>query len=206
MRNLKLYLYAAVGIIIAGLIVYINVLKSKNSELKENYQNSLNNVEAYALENSSLKDQNRVYLYTIDQLNNNKDSLVQKIASLKKEMQLKDKNITNLSYLLSENSKKDTIVFRDTLFVENTKVDTLIVDDWSKVHLTLDYPNVITTNVSFKNEVLIVTHVEKETVNKPFKCALFRFFQKKRDVIYVDVKEQNPYCETKEQKFINIVE
>lgn len=78
------------------------------------------------------------------------------------------------------------------------------------MRLQLESPNIIVANYSFKNEVLVTTYLKKETINPPHKCALIRLFQrlfqKKHDVIHVVVREQNPYCEIKEQKFINRVD
>ena len=64
----------------------------------------------------------------------------------------------------------------------------------------------VVANYSFRNESLVTTYLKKETIDPPHKCALIRLFQKKHNVIHVEVLEQNPYCETKEQKFINIVD
>ena len=109
--------------------------------------------------------------------------------------------------MLSENQKKDSIVFvHDTLFRENIKVDTTLSDNWSKLHLQLEYPNTVLAEYSFKNESLVTTYIKRETVNPPHKCAFIRWFQKKHKVIYVEINEQNPYCEIKEQRFINIVD
>ena len=85
-------------------------------------------------------------------------------------------------------------------------MDTTLTDDWSKLHLQLKYPNTVIADYSFKNESLVTTYLRKETLNAPHKCAFIRWFQKKHKVIHVEINEQNPYCEIKEQKFINIID
>ena len=211
MEKIKIIIEAIIAAIIIGLGTTVAIMSSRINELNQEIAEVTTNIKAYELENSALKDDTIEFQYTIEQLNYSKDSLNQKINKLRKELKIKDKDIKNLQYKLSENQKKDSIVFiHDTLFRENVKIDTVIRDDWSKLNLKLEYPNVVVAEYSFKNESLVTTYLKKETVDPPHKCALIRLFQrlfpKKHNVIHVIVREQNPYCETKEQKFINIVD
>ena len=173
-----------------------------NKEVAE----AVTNIKAYELENSALRDDTIEFQYTIEQLNYSNDSLNQKINKLRKELRIKDKDIQKLQYMVSESHKRDSIIVRDTIFMENVKVDTTLADDWSKLHLQLEFPNTVVADYSFKNESLVTTYLKKETIKPPHKCAFVRWFQKKHKVIHVEVHEQNPYCEIKEQKFINIVD
>lgn len=208
--KIKFIIGAIIAAIIIGLGTTVAIMSSRINELNQEIAEVTTNIKAYELENSALKDDAIEFQYTIEQLNYSKDSLNQKINKLRKELKIKDKDIQKLQYIASENSKKDSVVIHDTLFVEKVKIDTVIRDDWSKLNLKLEYPNVVVAEYSFKNEVLVTTYLKKETVNPPHKCALIRLFQrlfpKKHNVIHVKVYEQNPYCETKEQKFINIVD
>lgn len=207
MKKIKITIGAIIAAIIIGLGTTVAIMSSRINELNQEIAEATTNIKAYELENSALKDDTIEFQYTIEQLNYSKDSLNQKINKLRKELKIKDKDIKNLQYKLSENQKKDSIVFiHDTLFRESVKIDTVIRDDWSKLNLKLEYPNVVVAEYSFKNESLVTTYLKRETVNPPHKCALIRLFQKKHNVIHVEVREQNPYCETKEQKFINIVD
>ena len=209
--KIKFIIDAIIAAIIIGLGTTTAIMNNRINELNQEVAEAVTNIKAYELENSALKDDTIEFQYTIEQLNYSKDSLNQKINKLRKELKIKDKDIKNLQYKLSENQKKDSIVFiHDTLFRESVKIDTVIRDDWSKLNLKLEYPNVVVAEYSFKNESLVTTYLKKETINPPHKCALIRLFQrlfpKKHNVIHVEVREQNPYCETKEQKFINIVD
>ena len=108
-----------------------------------------------------------------------------------------------MQYLLSEAQKKDTIVFRDTLFREPTlKIDTLLGDRWYQMKLGLRYPSTITAELKFVSEKYIMVDYKKETINPPKKCWLLRLFQKKQRVVEVNVVEKNPYIENKQQRFI----
>ena len=206
-QKIKLIIGIVITAIIIALSTTIVIMNNRINVLNYEISNAITNIKAYELENSALRDDTIEFKYTIEQLNYSKDSLNQRINKLRKDLKIKDKDIQKLQYMLSENQKKDSIVFiHDTLFRENIKVDTTLNDNWSKLHLQLEYPNTVLAEYSFKNESLVTTYIKKETVNPPHKCAFIRWFQKKHKVIHVEINEQNPYCEIKEQRFINIID
>ena len=204
--KIKFIIGAIIAAIIIGLGTTTAIMNNRINELNREVAEAITNIKAYELENSALKDDTIEFQYTIEQLNYSKDSLNQRINKLRKELKIKDKDIQKLQYIVSENQKKDSIVVRDTVFIKDVKVDTTLTDDWSKLHLQLKYPNTVIADYSFKNESLVTTYLKKETLNTPHKCAFIRWFQKKHKVIHVEINEQNPYCETKEQRFINIID
>ena len=206
MKKIKIIISSIVAAIIVGLGTTTAVMSNRINKLNCEIAEATTNIKAYELENSALKDNTIEFQYTIEQLNYSKDSLNQKINKLRKELKIKDKDIQKLQYIVSENSKKDSVFIHDTIFREKVKVDTTLGDNWSKLHLQLEFPNIVVANYSFRNESLVTTYLKKETIDPPHKCALIRLFQKKHKVIHVEIHEQNPYCETKEQKFINIVD
>ena len=206
-QKIKLIIGIVITAIIIALSTTIVIMNNRINVLNYEISNAITNIKAYELENSALRDDTIEFKYTIEQLNYSKDSLNQRINKLRKDLKIKDKDIQKLQYMLSENQKKDSIVFiHDTLFRENVKVDTTLNDNWSKLHLQLEYPNTVLAEYSFKNESLVTTYIKRETVNPPHKCAFIRWFQKKHKVIHVEINEQNPYCEIKEQRFINIID
>ena len=206
MKKIKIIIGSIVAAIIVGLGTTTAVMSNRINKLNCEIAEATTNIKAYELENSALKDNTIEFQYTIEQLNYSKDSLNQKINKLRKELKIKDKDIQKLQYIVSENSKKDSVFIHDTIFREKVKIDTTMGDNWSKLHLQLEFPNIVVANYSFRNESLVTTYLKKETIDPPHKCALIRLFQKKHKVIHVEIHEQNPYCETKEQKFINIVD
>lgn len=203
--KIKLIIGLIIVAVIAGLGTTVAVMNNRIDKLNTEVAEATTNIKAYELENLALKDNTIEFQYTIEQLNHSKDSLNQKINKLRKDLKIKDKDIQKLQYILSENQKKDSIIIHDTLFTEKVKIDTTLSDDWSKIHLQLEFPNKVVTEYSFKNESLVTTYLKKETIKPPHKCIFVRWFQKKHKMIYVEVNEQNPYCEIKEQKFINII-
>ena len=203
----KKYIRIGIVILMSLLAISTYTLYTNNQKLKEEISISVSNQKAFIADNSSLKEENRVFKFTVEQLNYYNDSILQKMNDVRKELRVKDDNLKQMQYLLSEATKKDTIVFRDTLFREPTlNIDTLVGDKWYQMKLGLKYPSTITTYPKFVSEKYIITSLKKETINPPKKCWLLRLFQKKHKVLEVEVVEKSPYIENKQQRFIEIVE
>ncbi|MBS5087659.1 MAG: hypothetical protein KHZ36_07585 [Clostridiaceae bacterium] len=184
----------------AGYLLYTN------KQLREKYNTSVENVKAYDAQLGGLKDDNRVFKLTVEQLNYFNDSIVKKLNESRKELGIKDKHIQQLQYELLTASKADTLDLKDTIFVNNFKLDTIVGDKWVKTHLHMKYPSTI----ALKPEVTLERHTfingKRETVNPPKKFFLLRWFQKKHTVVEVTTRELNPYVEEKIQKYIQIID
>lgn len=154
----------------------------------------------------SLNSYNKELQLNIEQLKYSNNITLDKLNKVRKELNIKDKELQKLQYQLSISNKTDTVVYRDTIFKEGIKLDTLIKDDWYSLNLDLEYPSTIIVNPKFKSEKYVVTSLKKEIKGTPKKCWLGRILQKKHNVIRVEVVEKSPYIETKEQVFINIIE
>ena len=154
----------------------------------------------------SLNSYNKELQLNIEQLKYSNNITLDKLNKVRKELNIKDKELQKLQYQLSISNKTDTIVYRDTIFKEDIKLDTLIKDNWYSLNLDLEYPSTIIVNPKFKSEKYVVTSLKKEIKGTPRKCWLGRIFQKKHNVVRVEVVEKSPYIETKEQVFINIIE
>ena len=202
----KKYIRIGIVILVSLLAISTYTLYTNNKKLKEKISISMSNQKAFISENSLLKEENRVFKFTIEQLNHYNDSILQKMNEVRKKLKIKDGDLKQMQYLLSEAQKKDTIAFRDTLFREPTlKIDTLLGDRWYQMKLGLRYPSTIITEPKFVSEKYVIVDYKKETINPPKECAIARWFQKKHKVVEVEVVEKNPYIENKQQRFIEIV-
>ena len=203
----KKYIRIGIVILVSLLAISTYTLYTNNQKLKEEISISMSNQKAFIAENSSLKEENRVFKFTIEQLNYYNDSISQKMNEVRKELKIKDKDLKQMQYLLSEAQRKDTIVFRDTLFREPAlKIDTLLGDRWYQMKLGLRYPSTIITEPKFTSEKYVIMNYKRETIDPPRKCFIARWFQKKNKIVEVEVVEKNPYIENKQQRFIEIVE
>jgi len=204
---MKKYLYLIIGGLIISLVLYGVSNYKELQQYKELYAVSNNNVKAYEATNSKLNKDIREFKFTMDELRSSNDSLNQKLVEAVDKLKLKDKNIKYLQYQASIAHKTDTITIKgDTIFRDNfVALDTIIRDNWYSMDLSLRYPSTIITTPAFKSEKYVVIHAKKEYNSKPSKLFFVRWFQKKHWVITVDVKEENPYIDNKEQKFIEVV-
>lgn len=201
--------YTSIGIVILMSLLAVSTytLYNRNQDLKEEISVSMSNQKAFIAENSSLKEENRVFKFTVEQLNYYNDSILKKMNDVRKELKIKDKNIKQLQYLLSVSTKKDTVLFTDTIFRDKSlALDTIIGDKWYNIRLGLKYPNLIYTEPTFTSEKYIIVNKKKETVNPPKKFFLFRWFQRKHWVMEVHIKEKNPYIKETNNKFVEIIE
>lgn len=200
------YLKLGLIILILGLFSIVYSLYKNNQHLREDLDISTSNQKAFVTENSILKKENIAFKFTVEQLNYYNDSLLQAMNSIREELKIKDKDLKQMQYMLSKASKKDTLIFKDTLFLDpKLDLDTVLGDCWYNIELELKYPNIITTNPTFINEQFIIVNYKKETINPPKKCWLGRLFQKKHKIVEVNIIEKNPYIETKQQRFIEII-
>lgn len=199
-------LLITIGVLI--IILVPTILYIQNQRLKEELSYTTINMNAYDLENSHLKDRILVYQFSVDQLNYLKDSILVEMNNVRKELKIKDDNIKRLEYIASTASRTDTIYIRetDTIFREpDFHIDTIKQDEWYSLHLEMSYPNKVTVTPSFKSEKYIITHSRRETIKPPKKCAIGRWFQKKHNVLEVEIVEKNPYIVNDKQKFVEII-
>ena len=203
----KKYIRIGIVILVSLLSISVYTLYTNNQKLKEETATLISNQKAFIAENFSLKEKNRVFKFTVEQLNYYNDSILQKMNDVRKELKIKDKNLKQLQYLLSVSTKKDTVLFTDTIFRDKSlALDTIIGDKWYNIRLGLKYPNLIYTEPTFTSEKYIIVNKKKETVNPPKKFFLFRWFQRKHWVMEVHIKEKNPYIKEIDNKFVEIID
>lgn len=188
------------------LIVIIFLMGQKIHNLNVSLDNSINNVKAYAAENSGLIESNRVFKLSIEQMEYYNDSLMQEMKKIANDNGIKDRKIKALQYQLEHFSKQDTIILRDTIFRDsNFILDTCIIDPWNKSCLHLEYPGTIAISNEYKNDKYITLNSHKEPV-KQRKWFLPRWFTRKHTVVEILIVDKNPYVTTPKQRYIEVID
>lgn len=203
--GMKKYLYIAVVILACSIVGFIIKTTVDLKKYKELYNRELTNVEAYDRLNSDTQKELREFKFTMSELRASKDSINQKLIHTLDSIKLKDKNIQYLQYNTSIIQKTDTVVLQDTIFRTPVDIDTVIGDKWYNLKLGLKYPSTIITEPTFNSEKQVIISTKKEYNKKPSKIFFIRWFQKKHQVVTVDVIENNPYIENKDNRFIKVV-
>jgi hypothetical protein len=202
---MKLKLWIIQFIIIAVLSGLSYGMYRSNQKLRDENSVAYANLKAYASENSTLKNDKRVFLLTIAQIKEERDSVVNQMYKVAKESKIKDKTIKSLQYRLTTVSKPDTIRLRDTIFSDpEFRMDTTFGDKWLKQNLYMEYPNIIASRPEIILDNYITIHEDKETIKPRKKFFLWRWFQKKHKVLKVDVHENNPYARDSVSRFVEI--
>ena len=87
---MKKYIIIGIVILVSLLAISTYTLYTDNQSLKEEISVSMSNQKAFIAENSSLKEENRVFKLTVEQLNYYNDSILQKMNEVRKKLKIKD--------------------------------------------------------------------------------------------------------------------
>ena len=130
MKNkITLILIALLVALFVGMGLVIKQQHTKIGHLNDDLMVATNNNKAYEAEKDSLLNNSIQFQFTVDQLNHSKDSLINRINEIRKQIKVKDKQLNELQYFVSENSKADSIIVHDTIFQKGVAIDTLLQDD-----------------------------------------------------------------------------
>ena len=194
-----------VVIVVVSLLLIIYALVQKINNLTLQLNDAQNNIKTTLLECEDLRAKTRVLKLSMDQLEYANDSISKVLVKTINDNKLKTKNITQLQYMLNSNTRIDTIIFNDTIFINNTNLDTTLSDRWYNVNLHLRHPNEIIINPKFVDEIITMFSYKKETVNPPKKCFIARWFQRKHIVTEIQVINNNPYSSIDTTRIVEIV-
>lgn len=204
--KIKTGIYIGIAVLIVGLGTALSYSLVRCKNLEKQWETAMGNVKAYSDQCSTLQNSNRAFKLTIDQLESSSDSIFQELNAARKELKIKNSRLQSMQYISSTFARADTIVLKDTVFKDSSvMVDTLLSDEWYSVGIKLKYPSLIAVKPEFKSKKNIVVSVKRETVNPPKKFFLWRWFQKKHNVVKVDVVEKNPYVKDENNRYVEIV-
>ena len=167
---------------------------------------------ALSNENNKNAKSSKAYELKISQMKYINDSLMNAMDSVRRSLNIKDKNTKGLGYI------KSTVRIHDTVLVNRIRdgdktlsIDTVINKKWYQIEI--DYKGsrcseckdtlVVSPKVSSEKYVVIST--SKEYVDAPKKWWLQRIFQKKEEVVDVKVVETNPYIYSDHERFIKVI-
>jgi hypothetical protein len=200
-----------VSVVVAILaLIIIGVRRCKSAEDKlEGYEN---NWIALSNENNKNAKSSKLYEFKLSQLKYINDSLMNAMDSVRKSLNIKDKNTKGLGYV------KSTILIHDTVLVNRIRdgdnsisIDTTINKKWYQIQL--DYrgskcnecKDTLIVSPKVTSEKYVVISTQKEYVDTPKKFWIQRIFQKKDEVIDVKVVETNPYIYSNEDRFVKVI-
>lgn len=200
--------YKVVIICLFFIVLMLGVINAQHQTIKKyktNISVLISNNKALISQIDSVADRAIEFKSTIESLDYYNDSISHRLKDAYEKLNIKDKTIKRLEYIASMALIRDSIIVKDTIFVKDYHLDTSIVNKWYDIGIKLDYPNKVEVNPNVISEKYIISHTSRETVNKPKKFFLWRWFQRKHNIIRVEVVEENPYITNTQTKFIEIV-
>lgn len=202
MNKLKILGFLGIVFIVLGSFI----LFKNNQKLRKEVDIQRQNVETLLKVRDTLEINNRALFLDIELLNNSNDSIIEELNNVRKSLKIKDKEIESLHKINSVVHKTDSLIIRDTIFKEpDVYIDTTLYDHWGFTNILMKYPSFINVESVMNSDMSIYTFYKKETINKPKKTKIGRFFQKKKKVLEVEVVEHNPNITVKQSKFIKVL-
>ena len=208
--NVLKYIVKTLVVVAILALIIIGVRRCKSAEDKlEGYET---NWIALSNENNKNAKSSKLYEFKLSQLKYINDSLMNAMDSVRKSLNIKDKNTKGLGYV------KSTILIHDTVLVNRIRdgdnsisIDTTINKKWYQIQL--DYrgskcnecKDTLIVSPKVTSEKYVVISTQKEYVDTPKKFWIQRIFQKKNEVIDVKVVETNPYIYSNGNRFVKVI-
>lgn len=160
-------LFQAILGLCAGLLLWFGVTTYKtNKKLSESLETAQNNIEAYQeLVNDSQQASNVLRL-TVEQLQNSKDSVIQKLDSVRKELNIKPKQLKTAATqnqtlnVIRSKGVGGNILVKDTIYSDSIQYNNL-----TKVFYTIG-KDTVSIGLDVNNTQYLYIYTKREYKNK----------------------------------------
>ena len=160
-------LFKAVSWLSVGLLLLFSITTYKqNKKLSESLEMSQNNVEAYQELYNDSQQASNVLKLTVEQLQNSKDSVIQKLDSVRKELKIKPKQIktaatqTQVINVIKSKGVKGDILVKDTIYTDSIQYNPL-----TTVHYTIG-KDTVSIGLNVENTQYLYIYTTKGYKNK----------------------------------------
>ena len=179
-------LFKAISWLSVGLLLLFSITTYKqNKKLSESLEMSQNNVEAYQELYNDSQQASNVLKLTVEQLQNSKDSVIQKLDSVRKELKIKPKQVktaatqTQVINVIKSKGVKGDILVKDTIYTDSIQYNPL-----TTVHYTIG-KDTVSIGLNVENTQYLYIYTTKEYKNKKnFIKRLFTDFKKVKKYKY----------------------
>ena len=160
-------LFKAISWLSVGLLLLFSITTYKqNKKLSESLEMSQNNVEAYQELYNDSQQASNVLKLTVEQLQNSKDSVIQKLDSIRKELKIKPKQVktaatqTQVINVIKSKGVKGDILVKDTIYTDSIQYNPL-----TTVHYTIG-KDTVSIGLNVENTQYLYIYTTKEYKNK----------------------------------------
>lgn len=195
-KNFKVLAVFIIGIFAAFVVLQHNQLKDKNKEIDR----LNNNILYYQEQQDTLQYDNRVLRLTVDEFKDSKDSIVQQLNNVRKELNIKDKQLEQAQSQTQQIIVDTAIVVKENNFKEvirpNELTSIIIAKTDSILTAKIDIKNTQTLFLSSKK-------VYKRQYKNWFR-RLLKFDFKKQRVYRYTIKNSNELIKVTDTKLITL--
>ena len=160
-------LFKAISWLSIGLLLLFSITTYKqNKKLTESLEISQNNIEAYQELYNDSQQASNVLKLTVEQLQNSKDSVIQKLDSVRKELKIKPKQVktaatqTQVINVIKSKGVKGDILVKDTIYTDSIQYNPL-----TTVHYTIG-KDTVSIGLNVENTQYLYIYTTKEYKNK----------------------------------------
>lgn len=195
-KNFKVLAVFIIGIFAAFVVLQHNQLKDKNKEIDR----LNNNILYYQEQQDTLQNDNRVLRLTVDEFKDSKDSIVQQLNNVRKELNIKDKQLEQAQSQTQQIIVDTAIVVKENNFKEvirpNELTSIIIAKTDSILTVKIDIKNTQTLFLSSKK-------VYKREYKNWFR-RLLKFDFKKQRVYRYTIKNSNELIKVTDTRLITL--
>lgn len=195
-KNFKVLAVFIIGIFAAFVVLQHNQLKNKNKEIDR----LNNNILYYQEQQDTLQNDNRVLRLTVDEFKDSKDSIVQQLNNVRKELNIKDKQLEQAQSQTQQIIVDTAIVVKENNFKEVIRPNELTSIIIAKTD------SILTAKIDIKNTQTLFLSSKKEYKRKykNWFRRLLKFDFKKERVYRYTIKNSNELIKVTDTKLITL--
>lgn len=195
-KNFKVLAVFIIGIFAAFVVLQHNQLKNKNKEIDR----LNNNILYYQEQQDTLQNDNRVLRLTVDEFKDSKDSIVQQLNNVRKELNIKDKQLEQAQSQTQQIIVDTAIVVKENNFKEVIRPNELTSIIIAKTD------SILTAKIDIKNTQTLFLSSKKEYKRqyKNWFRRLLKFDFKKQRVYRYTIKNSNELIKVTDTKLITL--
>ena len=195
-NNFKVLAVFIIGIFAAFVVLQHNQLKDKNKEIDR----LNNNILYYQEQQDTLQNDNRVLRLTVDEFKDSKDSIVQQLNNVRKELNIKDKQLEQAQSQTQQIIVDTAIVVKENNFKEVIKPNELTSIIIAKTD------SILTAKIDIKNTQTLFLS-SKKVYKRQYKNwfrRLLKFDFKKQRVYRYTIKNSNELIKVTDTRLITL--
>ena len=202
-NNRKTLFKAISGLCVGLLLCWGVILHNQNKKLSQSLETAQNNIEAYQELYNDSQQASNVLKLTVEQLQNSKDSILNKLDSVRNELKIKPKQIrtaatqTQVMNVIGSKGVGGNIIVKDSIYT-----DSILYNPLTKVKYTIGN-DTVNIAIDLRNEQYLYVYTKREYKNKKnFFKRLFTLDFKKVTKYKYNIVNTNDLLKSKDVRIV----